>query len=228
MQLYGSHSEANACPCCTRCRTSEREKQRALKKRARRTARTEIEYALHDMWLEELGVETFKEALRSAKERRAYELQWALRYSGYDASGQYDPYNDWDFPWHRSAYEETYDDGYGDRWYDRYEYEYDRYPEYADPREAGWLGLWLSGRVHTPMDVDELEYDAWLHEGYADHYPYCPDYDSPNFEGEGEFWSAYARSQEPATPATISITREREREKLKAGNRYYRATRRAA
>lgn len=167
----------------------------------------EISYAVHDMWLDELGVALVGDLFRGRKHFRADiggpdDCPCCVAWDGWT---RYDYYPWDDYSWERSAWEEDQD--YGD--YDRYDYD--------DPRDCSWASRWVDGKVDTPYDW--RDYDGLVDDDHADYYNECCDGQCAVYEGELEH--LYGNDNTPDVPGTEVLVAERDAERLKAGDRFY-------
>ena len=83
-----------------------------------------------------------------------------------------------------------------------------------EPTEAAWRDLWVDGRAHDPEGRDSSDpvCDRW-YGSYCDTYDYLIDLKNPLLEREN-----------PVLPATIEAAEERDLERHRAGERYFKQT----
>jgi hypothetical protein len=195
---------------------------RADKKRARLVAQLAAADELFDLdlakfdpeiWLHGTDLTTFKDTVTKP-------------HCGYPSSCfTVNPYayvpDAFDWNWEGSSYQDQDDEDdfcylhAGD--YDSRDYMSD-WDEGSDPDpepiEAAWRDLWVNGHAHDPegRDLPDPMYDRW-YDGYYDTYDYLADLDNPLLERE-----------DPALPATAEAAAERNIERHRAGERYFRQT----
>lgn len=187
-------------------------KIRANKKRSRLTARLFIEGERFDLelakcdpeiWLHGTDLTTFEDTV--TKPHRGY--------PGHLSGFITDPYeyvpDEFDWDWEGTLYHDQADEDafcyYGSDW----DSDWDTDPDPA-PSDAAWRDLWVDGYVHDPEDRDQSAvrtYDWWYDEDSLD------DFDNPLLVRE-----------ETALPATIEAVEERNIERRRAGDRYFKQT----
>ena len=193
---------------------------RAAKKRSRLAAQLSIEDDLFDLelaqsdpeiWLHGTDLTTYEDTV--TKHHRGYPLSFAA-----------DPYayvpDAFDWQWEESSYQDYQDDEDGYlhdvRDYDSRDYASDWDAGGSDPDpepiEAAWRALWVAGRAHDPegRDLPDPLYDRWYH----DTYDYLDEIENP----------LLLESEDPALPATIEAVQERNIERRRAGERYFKQT----
>ena len=200
-----------------RCGQAQFIEIRADKKYARLQAQFVIEDDLFDLelaksdpeiWLHGTDLTTFKDTVTK---RRGYPFNFPA-----------DPYEyvpdafDWD--WEESFYQDDEEDDFcylhaGD--YDARDYASD-WDDKGDPEpiEAAWRDLWVDGHAHDPegRDLPDPMHDRWYGD-YCDAYDCLVDLKNPLLE-----------SEDPALFVTIEAVEERNIERHRAGERYFKQT----
>jgi hypothetical protein len=185
---------------------------RGFKKRTRLQARLEVLDSLHDMelgasdgdvWL--FGVDLtaardlFKKQVcgRDPFEEQQYE---SMLYDWLDGPSEEH--------WFDDGYD-SHDDGYDDSYSDHDRWESDD----PMPTDAAWRDLWVAGHV---TDEDFCEYDRYQYN--RDEYEYNDAYDHNYLD---DLVNPLIDREEPATSATVDLVHERNLERYKAGERYF-------
>lgn len=204
---------------------SEATSNRGMSKRARQRARKEIHEELHYRWLES-QLSHYPTILRGSY---AYLKEIATDSELFSAIGDAmlerelhdDTQMDDDYTWEdiREAEQEASDDekwwrdvcGLGRALYDLHK---------VDPSSSEWRDLWVAGAVSSD-DLVERDYAdcRWDYEDDMDHYDECED--------AWEAIRAYERNKYgPDVDPAVRADSERNVERLRAGERYYRQHRR--
>lgn len=193
---------------------------RAGKKRSRLVAQLAIEDDLFDfelaksdpeIWLHGTDLMTFEDTV--TKSHRGYPSEFTVDLHEYVPDAF-----DWD--WEGSVYQDDEDDfcylHAGD--YDAGDYDFDLNSGWApdsdpEPIDVAWRDLWVDGHANDPegRDHPDSTYDRWCDDYYT--YDYFVDLENPLLERE-----------DPAPPATIEAIEERNIERHRAGERYYKQT----
>jgi hypothetical protein len=204
---------------------------RAHKKGVRLRTRLAIQDALFDLelsgsdpeiWLHGTDLTTFEDTI--AKGRRGDPSFTAAPYEH-----DFDDWDDWEYDssyWDDSSYQDgdygerdryrddsSYqDDAYGER--NRYQHDWGEFDRSWDPDptplDAAWRDLWVDGHAHDPEGRDLLEGPEHYH-WYEDDDYY--DIDNPLLE-----------SRDPTLTTTADTLEERNGERRRAGNRYFKQT----
>ena len=196
---------------------------RTDKKRARLAAQLSLKDDLFDLelaqsdpeiWLHGTDLTTFKDTV--TKHYRGYPFSVA--------AGPYEYVPDaFDWNWEDSSYQDEDDEDdfcylhAGD--YDVRDHDFDLNSGWdpdpdPEPIEAAWRDLWVEGRVHDSegRDLPDPMYDRW-YDSYYDTYDYLAELKNPLLERE-----------DLALPATIEAVEERNIERHRAGERYFKQT----
>lgn len=201
---------------------------RSRKKALRLEERLDIADALFDhdlaqydpeVWLHGKDLTAFKDTVPKRRPPlRAIQSTWdwdlSDAYAWNDVSR--DLYDTWDDTWDVN---DTWDvDARDQHLYDAW---YDEAPDSPpEPGDCAWRDLWVAGVVQAP---EALNWHDWHADHYnRDHYEACDDFDHDE-DGLPDWQTPL-----PATDLTIEASSERNLEKLRAGERYFRQTGRAA
>ncbi len=196
------------CPCCTYVRREDKPRNKANRKRARRTEHTQVEDALFQMELDALGVERVKDLYDRDARQKAYDILYLYHV----AHEEYDEHYNWEL------YESTYDEyESGTTCWRCHTYRDFCNCGYVSETDARWPALWVDGEVD---DTHASRHD-WDHEEF-DFYDSW--FDEFKYEGETAFFRDHNL---PDVPGTEVLVQERQREKLKAGNRHYQMRKRS-